>query len=107
MGINDNFDGIYVKDQLTTDIIKPNKFYIINLDDYNSPTNGTHWTAFYYNKKAIEYFDSYGLKPPQIIAQNYSCTYNSSQFQSYHSKVCSFFVYTLFTIVIMVFLIII
>ena len=73
MGINDRFGGIYAKDQLTTDIIKPNKFYIINLDNcYNSPSNGTHWVMFYYNKNKIEYFDSYGLKPPQIIAENYS-----------------------------------
>ena len=41
MGINDRFNGVYAKDQLTTDVIKNNKFYIINLDDFNSPTNGT------------------------------------------------------------------
>ena len=74
MGIN-NFAGVYAKDELTTNIIKPYKFYIINLDDFHSPTNGTHWTAFYYYRNRIEYFDSYGLKPPEIISSNYSYIY--------------------------------
>ena len=70
-----NFAGIYAKDQLTTDVIKPNHFYIINLDDFYSPTNGTHWTAFYYKNKKTEYFDSCGLKPIEIISSNYSYIY--------------------------------
>ena len=41
MGI-DRFGGVYSKDQLKTDMIKDNTFYIINLDNYNSPRNGTH-----------------------------------------------------------------
>ena len=61
MGINDRFGRIYAKDQLTTDVINSNrnKFFITNLDDYNSPTNGTHWVEFYCHKNKIEYFDSY------------------------------------------------
>ena len=90
MGIK-NFAGVFAKDQLTTNMIKPNHFYIINLDDYNSPTNGTHWTAFYYYHNRIEYFDSYGLKPPQIISKNYKYIYNSSQLQSYSSKSCGYY----------------
>ena len=86
-----NFNGIYAKDQLTTDMIKRNQFYIINLDDMYSPTNGTHWTAFYVDDDRIEYFDSYGLKPPQIISENYDYIYNSSQLQSYESKACGYY----------------
>ena len=86
-----NFYGVFAKDEITTDMIKPNHFYIINLDDFNSITNGTHWTAFYYYRNRIEYFDSYGLKPPQIISQNYKYIYNSSQLQSYSSKACGYF----------------
>ena len=86
-----NFGGVYAKDQLTTDIIKKDHFYIINLDDMNSHTNGTHWTAFYYHRNRIEYFDSYGLKPPQIINENYDYIYNSSQIQSYYSKACGYY----------------
>ena len=91
MKVDNQFGGVFAKDRLRIDVIKPNNFYIINLDDFNSPTNGTHWTAFYYYNKRIEYFDSYGLKPPQIIAQNFSYVYNSSQLQSYESKACGYY----------------
>ena len=93
---------MYVKDQLITNIINsnPNKFFILNLDDYNSITNGTHWVAFYYNKNKIEYFDSYGLKPPHIIASKYPYTYNNIQYQLYDSKArgyfCLYFIYHLY-----------
>ena len=95
MKLNNRFGGIYAKDELTTDIIKPNRFYIINLDGMNSITNGTHWTCFYYRNK-IEYFDSYGLKPLEIIAQNYSFTYNNRQFQSHESKASGYYCLYLF-----------
>ena len=62
----------------------------MNLDDYNSITNGTHWVAFYYHNDNIEYFDSYGLKPAQII-DNYPYTYNNTQYQSYDSKTCGYY----------------
>ena len=83
------FGGIYPKDQIKPDMIKRNHYYIINLDD--SIGNGTHWTAFYVDdNNRIEYFDSYGLKPPQIIT-NYDYIYNSSQLQSYESKACGYY----------------
>ena len=91
MNINDRFAGVYAKDQLTADMIKPNRFYIINLDNYNSPTNGTHWTCFYYYRNKIEYFDSYELKPYQLISENFPYIYNSSQLQSYESKACGYY----------------
>ena len=86
-----NFGGIYAKDQLKPYMIKRNHFYIINLDDMYSPTNGTHWVAFYVDDYRIEYIDSYGLKPPQIISENYDYIYNSSQLQSYESKACGYY----------------
>ena len=82
---------MYAKDQITTDMIKRDHFYIINLDDMYSPSNGTHWTSLYYDGDRIEYFDSYGLKPPQIISENYDYIYNSSQLQSYESKACGYY----------------
>ena len=88
MGVNNHFGGIYAKDQLTTDMIKQNHFYIINLDDSIGP--GTHWTCFYYKNRKIEYFDSYGLKPPKIIS-SYKYIYNSSQLQSYDTTSCGFY----------------
>ena len=90
MGIY-RFAGIYGRNKLTTDIINsnPNKFFILNLDD--STNNGIHWICFYYRRKKIEYFDSYGLKPPNIIAQNYSYIYNNVKYQSFSSKACGFY----------------
>ena len=85
------FGGIYAKDQIKPDLIKRNHFYIINLDDMYSPTNGTHWVAFYFYSNKIEYFDSYGLNPPKIISENYDYIYNSSQLQSYDSKACGYY----------------
>ena len=86
-----NFGGVYAKDQIKPDLIKHKHFYIINLDDMYSPTNGTHWVAFYVDDERIEYFDSYGLKPPEIISENYDYIYNSSQLQSYESKACGYY----------------
>ena len=90
MGIK-NFAGVFPKDQLTNNIIKRNHFYIINLDD--SIGNGTHWVSCFDDSKdnRIEYFDSYGLKPPEIISGNYYYIYNSSQLQSYESKACGYY----------------
>ena len=45
---------------------------------------------FYYYRNKIGYFDSYGLKQPEIVAQ-YSYIYNSSQLQSYDSKACGYY----------------
>ena len=84
-----NFGGIYAKDQLESVMIKHNQFYIINLDD--SIGNGSHWVACFYDGNKIEYFDSYGLKPVQIISENYDYIYNSSQLQSYESKACGYY----------------
>ena len=83
-----NFAGVFAKDQIRTNMIKRNHFYIINLDD--SIGDGTHWTTFYYGNR-IEYFDSYGLKPPKIINENYNYIYNSSQIQGHDSKACGFY----------------
>ncbi len=35
--------------------------YVLNLDDMSGP--GTHWVAVYEG----EYFDSYGLPPPEVL----------------------------------------
>ena len=89
MGIKNFFGGVFAKDQITTDMVKRNHFYIINLDD--SIGNGTHWVTFYYHRNRIEYFDSYGLKPFEMIDKNYTYIYNSSQLQSYESKACGYY----------------
>ena len=96
MNLIDRFIGIFTRDKLTTHIINKNPgICILNLDDNTS--NETHWVCFYYNRKQIEYFDSYGLKAPAIIAGNYSYNYNTSQYKSYGSMAfryyCLYFIY--------------
>jgi hypothetical protein len=41
--LNYCFGGVYSKDKLP--LLKPNTFYIINLENHNKGP-GTHWTAF-------------------------------------------------------------
>jgi hypothetical protein len=47
------FGGVFSKDKLP--LLKPNTFYIINLEDHDKGP-GTHWTAFYYNTIKINIF---------------------------------------------------
>ena len=39
----------------------------------------------------IEYFDSYGLPPINLILNNFNYVYNSNQYQSYKSKACGYY----------------
>ena len=87
--------------------IKPNKAYIINLDDEicedtGIPSGGTHWTCFqvveYPNgKKESIYFDSYGIAPPEIVKErimsNFKMTipYNTKDIQSLMNEACGWY----------------
>ena len=70
------------------DITKDHKTCIINLGDRD--TNGTHWVCMYGGN---EYFDSFGLPPPEEVAKvmNRPAIYNSSRFQMSASKLCGFY----------------
>lgn len=59
-----NFRGTYSKDMLPSSI-HDSESMIINLQDYFKG-GGTHWVAIYNDKNGdtVEYFDSFGLKPP-------------------------------------------
>ena len=46
---------------MRTDVLPKNGSYILNLD--SAENDGTHWVAVY-NR---EYFDSYGLAPPEKL----------------------------------------
>ena len=91
MKLDKHFDGIYSKDQLPKELIR-GKFYIINLQDHNKG-DGTHWTAFYYNKPLTSiYFDSYGFIAPQDV-QNKITPYifNDAEIQDFNSSACGYF----------------
>jgi hypothetical protein len=88
-------------------IIKPNKSYIVNLDnetDLDGDANGgTHWTCFqvceYPNgRKEAIYFDSYGIAPPEIVKSHIKKTfgityvpYSTKDIQSMMSDACGYF----------------
>jgi hypothetical protein len=76
---------------MSKDDIYDNKYkkYIINMDDNKG--KGTHWVGLIDNY----YFDSFGLKPPNVIANlfNGKYYYNDKQFQFLKSNNCGWFVF--------------
>ena len=67
IGIRKEFNGVYPADMLPVNILKPG-FYVINTDPHYK--GGQHWTALYVAKdkqKPMEYWDSYGFKPPKVF----------------------------------------
>ena len=91
-----NYRGTYSKDMLPKRI-NGNESVIVNLQDYFEG-EGTHWVVIYNdnNGDSVEYFDSFGLKPP-IECINYMETsnklieYNSSQIQNIDSIMCGYY----------------
>ena len=87
-----NFKGIFSRDTIQNCTRKG--FYIINLDDLQGP--GNHWTSFNVKPHIIEYFDSFGLRPPEELKMfanklgvNY--VYNSSHYQIMLSVLCGYY----------------
>lgn len=81
-----------MRDQITT--VYPNNPYILNLD--TSAGSGTHWTTFMLSKKTIQYFDSFGMPPPQELVDYASkhklaIKYNQQQYQNVSSVACGYF----------------
>ena len=87
--LNYCFGGVYSKDKLP--LLKPNTFYIINLEDHNKGP-GTHWTAFYYNTWKSIYFDPFGFVAP-IVVQNKikPYIYNDDEIQNIDTSSCGFY----------------
>ena len=85
------FGGIYSKDQLPKDLTRT-KFYIVNMQDHDEG-NGTHWTAFYYNKPLTSiYFDSFGFVAPTDVENRIKpYVFNDADVQDYNSSACGYF----------------
>ena len=70
--------GVYPADMLPTKaaVAKPG-FYVANTDPHFKA--GEHWVAFYIpidmTRNPMEYWDSYGLKPPEIFVPFLNPTY--------------------------------
>jgi len=65
-----SFAGVFSKDKLNeAGPVKPNTFYIINLQDFDKG-NGSHWTAFLTGpSKWIAYYDPFGLPCPTDVEE--------------------------------------
>ena len=77
------------KDKLP--LLKPNTFYIINLEDHNKGP-GTHWTAFYYNQLKSIYFDPFGFVAPLDVQNKIKpYIYNDDEIQNIDTSSCGFY----------------
>ena len=90
-----NYRGTFSKDMLLKQINK-NESVVINLQDYFNG-QGTHWTAVYNSPEStdIEYFDSFGLVPPNEVVKYMrgvkNLIYNGSQIQGINSIMCGYY----------------
>ena len=83
------FGGVFSKDKLP--LLKPNTFYIINLEDHNKGP-GTHWTAFYYNTFKSIYFDPFGFVAPLVVQNKIKpYIYNDDEIQNIDTSSCGFY----------------
>ena len=86
------YRGVFMRDALPKDI-KAGQSIVINLD--NSQGNGTHWTALKKSKNEINYFDSFGMPPPQELIELYlrvKVVHNTHQFQHMNKTNCGAYV---------------
>ena len=83
-----HFRGVYMKDQLP-DKIQKNESMIVNLDSSEGP--GTHWVCFFKKDKVINYFDSFGVKPPIELIKYFEKNlvhYNVDKNQNFDQVIC-------------------
>lgn len=97
-------EGVYFKDEIPN--IKPNKSYIINLQDSETDdgdqNSGTHWVYLEVRKtpngKIMPfYFDPYGVPPPEVIKKQVKkefkkdIPYNTNDIQSLMNEACGYY----------------
>ena len=87
-----HFRGIYSRDNLPA-IMKKNECGIVNLDSQIGP--GTHWVAYRNGDKYGEYFDSFGLEPPNEILHYLQTSrkpiyYSGDEIQERDSVLCGY-----------------
>jgi hypothetical protein len=89
------FRGVFSQDLLPKQI-KKRECGIVNLDTVGG--KGTHWVCYFNSpeEKYVEYFDSYGLAPPEEL-QKYLFTsrkqiiYNTAELQNRDSELCGYY----------------
>lgn len=89
------FRGVFPSDLLPNKI-KNQESGIINFQSSTEP--GSHWVCYYNNpnNKYVEYFDSYGLPPPEKIKHYLKTSekliqWNSTQYQMNNSAACGYY----------------
>ena len=89
-----NFKGVISRNEIPKKGKNiPGQCFIINLDDTKGP--GTHWVAVKITANFINYFDSFGMQPPQELINlcytfNKLSKYESNQFQDLSSVLCGY-----------------
>jgi len=91
-----NFRRVFSNDMLPT-VRNSDESCVINIEDYFKG-NGTHWVCVFNdsNSPDVEYFDSFGLPPPDLIL-GYMKTgakgivYNNSEIQEISSIMCGYY----------------
>ena len=81
-----NFKGIFARDEVRPQEHSP---CIINLDELENA--GTHWVCCAPGKKALWYFDSFGMGFPQEFKSSKPVIWNSSQYQNINSVLCGYY----------------
>ena len=91
-----NYRGTFSKDVLSKTMNK-NESIVVNIQDYFEG-NGTHWVCIYNENKSksVEYFDSFGLVPPNEVVKymkttNKNIIYNDAQIQNIDSILCGYY----------------
>ena len=91
-----NFVGVFSKDMLPSAMAKSSSC-IINIENYFDG-NGTHWVCVYNDPKSkdVEYFDSFGLSPPNLIRHfldtvGKGIVYNDVDIQRIDSMMCGYY----------------
>jgi len=89
------FRGVFAIDLLPKKIHK-NECGIVNFQ--KSTEFGSHWVCYFNNEntKFVEYFDSFGLEPPELLktylkTSNKKIMYNSTQYQKNDSVLCGYY----------------
>ena len=90
-----NFKGVISRNEIPVKVKNiPGQCFIINLDDTEGP--GTHWVAVKITADFVNYFDSFGMQPPQELINlcytfNKLYKYESNQFQDLSSVLCGYY----------------
>ena len=91
-----NFRGVYSKDILPKKMNR-NESIVVNIQDFLDG-EGTHWVCMYNESKSedVEYFDSYGLRPSDIVIEymetaKKGIVYSSNQIQHTDSIMCGYY----------------